>query len=71
MSFPYTHNSDSDRIGWGNYPHHFHPYVFLFFFIVAVMEKIVCYLYTIVDRNNCRVAITLFRVVRGIGAIYR
>jgi hypothetical protein len=25
-SSPNSHNSDSDRIGCGNYPHHFHPY---------------------------------------------
>jgi hypothetical protein len=24
-SSPYSHNSDSHRIGCGNYPHHFHP----------------------------------------------
>jgi hypothetical protein len=24
-SSPNPHNSDSDRIGCGNYPHHFHP----------------------------------------------
>jgi hypothetical protein len=27
-SSPYPLNSDSDRIGVGNYPHHFHPYSF-------------------------------------------
>jgi hypothetical protein len=26
-SSPYSHNSDSGRIGCGNYPHHFHPYM--------------------------------------------
>jgi hypothetical protein len=26
-SYPYSHNSDSDQIGCGNYPHHFHPYL--------------------------------------------